>query len=169
MTEHERNTDSLRRSILFADPEEHCKLETGISQVRREQRCIQRAVLMMIPLALVCAAAFGYGAVLEDNFPYGESRLVATFICGLGLASAVCLATFLMLLVIYRGKLNRLLEECRQLTAKVMDARLGRLGTTTLTRSRSEGGDPGPARPLLPVNSAPEAHPSLAEEWGTGI
>ena len=167
MTEHERNTDFLRRTILFADPEEHRKLEADISQVRRDQRCVQKAVLLMILLALISAAAFCFGMVLEENFPYGESRFITTFICGLGLASAICLATFLMLLVIYRRKLNRLLEECRQLTTKVMETRLGRAGTTTSPGPQSEAGDPGLARLLLPVNSASESLPSLADERGT--
>ncbi len=143
MTEHERNTDFLRRMILFAHPGAHRKLEADIAQVRRKQHCVQRAVQLVILLGLIGVTAFGYGAVLEGNLHYGQSRFITTFVCGLGLASPVCLATFLVLLVNYRRELNRLSEECRQLITKVMEHRLGRLGTTTLTGSQPEGGDPG--------------------------
>ena len=142
MTEYERNTDFLRRMILFAHPEEHRKLEADISQVRRKQQCVERAVQLMILLALISVAAFGCGLVIEEDF-LRTSRFITTLICGLGLASPVCLATFLVLLVNYRRELNRSLEECRQLITKVMEYRLGRLATTTLTGSQSEDGDPG--------------------------
>ncbi len=139
MSERERNTDFLKRMILFAHPDEHRKLEADISQVRRKQHCVQRAAQLMILFGLISAVALGYGAVLEENCP----RFFTTFICGLGLASPVCLAFFLVLLVNYRRELNRLLEECRQLIAKIMKDRLGRVGTTTFTGAQAEDGDPG--------------------------
>ncbi len=128
MSERERNTDFLRRIILFAAPEEHRKLQADISHVRRKQHSVRRAVQLVFLLALISTAAFCYGAVFEENF-LRTSRFITTFICGLGLASLVCLPTFLMLLVKYRRDLNGLLEECRQLTTNVMKYRLGRLGT----------------------------------------
>ncbi len=140
MTEHEKNTDFLGRMLLFVHPQEHHRLRADISQVRRKQYCVQRAAQLMLLLALISAAVFGYGVVFDWNF-LRKSRLIATVICGLALASPVCLATFLGLLVNYRRELNRLSEECRQLITKVMESRLGRLGTATLTGSESEDGD----------------------------
>lgn len=163
MTEHERNTDFLRRIILFADPEQHRNLRADISQVCRKQHCVQRAVQLMILLALISAVAFAYGAVFEEDFLFRSSRFMATFICALGLASSVCLATFLMLLLSYRRELNRLLEKCRQLIIKVMEDRLGSLGTTSLSGSQSEGADLGLGRSLMPLKSAPESLPSLGD------
>ncbi len=117
----------------------------------------------MILLALITAAAFGYGAVFEETFLFRGRRFITTFICALACASPVCLATFLMLLVKYRRELNRLLEECRQLITKVMEDRLSRLGTTTCTGSQSQTGDPPLGRPLLPLENPPESLPSLAD------
>lgn len=126
MSEHEKDLAFLRQCIFYADADERHKLEERIAQVKRDERCVQRAAWLMALFTALIAAGLAYGAVLQENFPYEQSRFVIKLICELGLASLICLVAFMGLLMAYRRELNRLREECRRLATKLLENRLGK-------------------------------------------
>ena len=126
MSEYQRETAFLRQVIAFDDTDERRHLEQRIKQLKRDERCVQRAALLMALLAALGVAALGYDAVFEDNFGYGTSQLVIKLVCELGLASLISLVAMAGLLVVYRFKLCRLREECRRLVTNLLESRLGK-------------------------------------------
>lgn len=123
MTEHERETAFLRRAILFDDSGRRRKIVEGIAQIQRDVHCVQRAVALMTLAGAVVAAGFFYGAVLEENFPHGMSPIAITVLCVTGLTSAISLTGLSGLWIIYRWRLNRLREQCRQLVTNLLESR----------------------------------------------
>ena len=90
---------------------------------------------------LAALAGLVYVAILDENFPYNPSQILVTVLCDVGLASLVCVAGFSLLLVVYRKRLNRLREECRQLVEKVVERELGKSRAASLGDGRSDPGD----------------------------
>ena len=133
VSEHERDTAFLRQCILYDDSIERGKVEERIAQVQRDERCVRRAAWLMAHLTALSAAGFAYGAVLQDNFLYGESQFVIRLICELGLASLISLVAFMGLLMAYRKELNRLREQCRRLATTLLESRLGKPRPMPLT------------------------------------
>lgn len=126
MSEHQKDTEFLRRLLVYAETEEHRKLDRRIAQLQRDEHCVQRVALAALLFVLAAVAGLAYVAILEDNFPYNQSKLLVTVFCDVGLASLICLVDFVVLLVVYRRRLNRLREECRQLVKRLIDLHLGR-------------------------------------------
>jgi hypothetical protein len=126
MNEHQRHTEFLRDMIRYGDTDERHKLEGRIAEVQRDARCVKRAAWLMGLFAALGAAGLGYGAALQENFPYGEFGFVARVLCEIGVAAMICLAVFVGLLAVYRTRLNRLREECRQLINKILESQLGK-------------------------------------------
>ena len=125
MSEHQKDTEFLRRIIVYDDTEEHHELEKRIAQVKRDERCVLRAAFAAALFALAALVGLGYVALLETNFPYNESQLFVTVLCDVGLASLICLVGFSVLLMVYRNRLNRLREECRHLVTKLVELHVG--------------------------------------------
>jgi hypothetical protein len=138
MSEHEKDLAFLRQCIRYDDAAERCKLEERIAQVQRDDRCVRRAVSLTALLIALGAAGLAYGAVLQDNFPYGKSQLVIKLLCELELAALISLAVFAGLLMAYRKELNRLREQCRRLAAKLLESRLGKPRAAPLTGAVKE-------------------------------
>lgn len=126
MSEHQRETAFLRHCISYDESLERQKLDEGLTQIQRDERCIRRAVWLMAVLAALAMVGLGYAAVLIENFPQGLSQPVAKIISALGLASMVCLVVFVGLRMVYRMKLDQRREECRQLVTKLLESRLGK-------------------------------------------
>jgi hypothetical protein len=125
MSEHQRETAFLKSLLTFDDSAERRELEEGIAQVQRDGRCVKRAATLMALLTALGAAGLGYGVVLQENFPYGKSRLVLELLCGLGLTALICLVCFGTLLMVYRRRLNGLRDDSRRLVLRVLESRLG--------------------------------------------
>ncbi len=121
MSEHQKDTEFLRRIIVYGDTEEHHDLEKRITQVQRDERCVQRVALAAVLFALAAMVGLAYTAILEENFPYNESQLLVTILYAVFLASVISLVTFSLLLIVYRKRLNRLREECRHLVTKLVE------------------------------------------------
>ena len=47
MSEHEKDLAFLRQCIFYDDTDERRKLEERIAQVKRDERCVQRAAWLM--------------------------------------------------------------------------------------------------------------------------
>ena len=129
MTEHERETDFLRHCLLYEDTAEHQDLEEKITQVQRDERCVRRAVWLMVFLASLATAGLCYSAVFRVNYPQNMDQFITPFIirvlCALGLGSVICLLVFVVLGRIYRRRLDQSREEARRLARKLIASRLG--------------------------------------------
>jgi hypothetical protein len=125
MSEHQTETAFLRHLILYDDSEVRRKLEKSIAQVKHDTKCVQRAASVAAHLTLLALAGIAYGALLQESFPYNGSELVFRVLCGLGLASLICLAGFAGLLTVYLQKLHRLQKEARQFVIRLLESRLG--------------------------------------------
>jgi hypothetical protein len=153
MSEHQREMEFLRPLIALDDSDERRKLEERIAQVHCDERCVQRAVSLMALFIALGAAAFGYVAVLQDNFPYGKEQFVLNIICELGLASVVCLLVFVSLLASYRKKLSRLREGCRRVVARLVESHVRKPHITALQRSNREAAERELAQGAVEVNA----------------
>jgi len=136
MSEQQRETAFLRQLIAYDDTAERHKLEEGITQAQRDERCVRRAVWLMVLLAALAAVGLGYAAVLLGDYPHNMSRFVTHFLvkgsCVLGLASLISLLGFVGVGAVYRKNLGQRREECRRLAATLLESRLGRPGTVPL-------------------------------------
>jgi len=160
MSEHPTETGFQTHSIVFDDADPRRKLEERIAQVQRDEGCVQRAASLMALFVVLGAVGFGYGAVLEQNFPYGQSSFVIKLICELGLAALISLVAFVGLLLSYRNKLNLLREECRGLVTKLLESHLGQPHIKPLGGSPAGAGRHGPlevkgSRDSLPEGAVP--------------
>jgi hypothetical protein len=120
---YQRATELFKHTIDSDDMLEHRKLVERIAQVERDERCVQRVVLLMAGFTALTAVGFGYGTVLQENFPDGESSFLARLICELGLASVISLVGLASLWLVYRRKLNGLMRDCRRLVTKLLECR----------------------------------------------
>jgi hypothetical protein len=136
MSEHQRETAFLRHCIGYDDTAECHKLEESITHIQRSQRCVRRAVWLMVLLAVMAMTGLCYRLVFVDDYPQELSDLAASFLmkalCALGLGSLICLVAFLALGMIYRKELNQRREECRRLATKLLESHLGRPRTRLL-------------------------------------
>ncbi len=135
MKAHETETAFLTHIILYDDSDEGRKLEKGIAQVRRDTHCVQRVASVTALFPLLAIAGVAYGAILQENFPYGVSELVLRVLGVLGLASLICLLGFAGLLTVYLRKSHRLRKEARQLVIRLLESRLGKRHIATLPGS----------------------------------
>jgi hypothetical protein len=161
MTEYQKQTAFLRRIMQMEDSDECRHLEKRITQALRDERCIQCATWWMALFTLLAAAGLAYGAALFANFPYNESQVVTKVVCVLGLASLICLVTFLGLLMNYRIRMNRLRDECRRLVIRVLESSLRRL---LVPHSQERGGEMDQG--AVEGNGAPDGQEPLRELGG---
>ena len=128
-------TAFLRHIIRYGDGEEPGKLETSITRVQRDQRCVQRVAYAMAPFPLLVIARVFYAEILQEDFSYSGFGLGFRLLCVLGLASLICLVGSVGLLTVYRLKLNGLRKECLQLVHGLLESRLSKPQVPTLRTS----------------------------------
>ena len=122
MSEHQRETAFLRRVVLYDESDECRKLETDVARAEQDERCVQRVASVTALFPMLALAGMAYGAIL----PYdSRSELVIRVLCEVGLAALICLVIFASLLAVFRMKLNRLREECRQLITRRLESHPG--------------------------------------------
>ena len=126
MSDHQRETEFLRRCIGYDDTEARHELEARITQAERDERCIRRAVWAVVVLTAVGVAGLGYAAVFIEDFPNGGNQRVVRIFGALGLGSLICLLGFLGYWGFCRKELNMRRDECRRLAAQLMESRLGK-------------------------------------------
>ena len=125
MSEHQRETAFLRDIIAFDGSDAGRQLASRLVRAENNERCVQRAALLVGGCAVVCAVGLGYGTVLQENFFFSESKVVVDFLVAVGLASLLSLLVFVGLFLSYRKQLRRVREECRLLMTKFLETRLG--------------------------------------------
>ena len=129
MNEHQRETAFLRQCLRYEDSPECHGLEERIASLQRDERCVRRALWLMLVLAGLAAAGLGYCAVFSPDYPQNTSRFITQFItkafCALGLSSLICLLGFTWLGAVNRKELDQGREECRHLARKLLASRVG--------------------------------------------
>lgn len=130
MNDRQSQTEFLRQCLLYDDSSERHKLAERIRQVQHNERCVRRAVWLMILLAALAFAGLAYLAVFLEDFPQNMpgfmTRFMTKLFCLVGLGSLICIPAFVGLEVVYRKELNQRREECRRLATKLLESRLGK-------------------------------------------
>lgn len=130
MNDRQRQTEFLRQCLLYEESDERHKLAERIRQVQQNERCVRRAVWLMVLMAALAFAGLAYSAIFMEDFPQNVPGFLTRFLtkvfCVLGLASLICIPAFVGLEVVYRRELNKRREECRRLAAKLLESRLGK-------------------------------------------
>ena len=136
MTEEQGETAFLRQCLLYEDTAERHRLDAGLAQIQRDERCVRRAVWLMALLSALAMAGVCYTAVFLTDYPHNVAQFMTQFVikvfCALGLASLICMLAFVGLGVVYRRELDRRREECRRLATRLLESRLGKPRTTLL-------------------------------------
>jgi uncharacterized membrane protein YcjF (UPF0283 family) len=135
MSEHKSVTEFLRQCIRYDQSTRRRELEATITQIQRDQRCVNRAVWLMGVLMLLAAVVLGYAVLFVDNFPHETSRHFFHVITALGVGSLISLLVFSCLGMTYRRKLDLQREECRRLIARLLETRLGNPAFSTLSET----------------------------------
>jgi uncharacterized membrane protein len=158
MSEHQKDTDFLRRIIAYGDSEEHRELDGKIAQVQRDERCVKRVALAAALFTLTALVGLAYTAIFDESFPYNQSRLLVTILCDVGLASLICVVGFVVLLMVYRMRLNELREECRHSVKRLIEFHLDKSRVMAPQHDRSDPADPDIARRSATVTGSSERH-----------
>lgn len=153
MNEYEKQTAFLRQCLRYAENRERQELEQGIAQNLRDDRCLRRAMWLMVLLMTLVLVGVGYGAVLVEGFFHNLSPVLFKLVAVLGLASLLSLVGFAGLRVGCRHKLNGRREHCRRLAAGLFELRLNGV--------QSLGGDR--ETEAVPTSGAVVASPRIAE------
>ena len=152
MSDHEKHTEFLRQCILYDESARRQELHQGITKIQRDARCVRRAAWLMAMLTALVVAGLGYEMILVDNFPYNLPQFIITVICALGMGSLTSLLAFMGLGMVYRMKLDRHREECRQLVARLLESRLGKPVTTPLRNRPDNRAGEGDGRTVRAAN-----------------
>jgi hypothetical protein len=129
MNDRQRQTEFLKQCLLYADSSEYHTLAERIGQLQHKERCVRRAVWLMILVAALAFGGIGYLAVFLEDFPRnlpGFMRFIAQACSVLGLTSLICIPAFFGLEVVYHKELDERREECRRLATKLLESRLGK-------------------------------------------
>ena len=130
MSEHQKQTEFLRRCLHYDDTAGSRQLAERIVHLQHDERRVRRGGRLMAALAGLAVVGLCYSAVFlayyPENFWGFTSRIVTQVFGALGLVALVCLLVFACLGMIYRKELDKRRDECRQLVAKIMESRLGR-------------------------------------------
>ncbi len=126
MSEHQTETEFLKQFLCYDKSAEGRRLEQVITQIQRDKRCVGRATLQMVKLTALSIVALGYPVCLMKDFPHGPGQSFLTLICALGGGSLISLLVLAGLWLIYRFKLNRRRQECRQRVTKLLEVGWGK-------------------------------------------
>jgi hypothetical protein len=121
MNAHPRETLFSRHLIRYYDSDGRGTLEESITQLQRDERCVQRFASVMALVPLLAIAAVGYGTMLQETFPYDEPHPVIRILWEMGLASLICLVALTGLLMGYHRKLKRAGEKRLRLTTRLLE------------------------------------------------
>jgi len=129
MSEHERETEFVTRIIGYANTSERQTLEERMGKTRSDERCVRRAAYLMVLLAGLAISGLVYTAIFAADVPLDITqlfpRLAIKALSAVALSSLACALAFLALGLLYRREFNRHREECRRLSIKLLEARLG--------------------------------------------
>ena len=106
MNDRQRQTEFLRQCILYDGSTASQKLAESIRHLQHNERCVGRAVWLMILSGALALAGLAYLAVFIEDFPGNipgfMTRFITQIFCVMGLSSLICLPVFLSLQAVYR-------------------------------------------------------------------
>jgi hypothetical protein len=152
MSEHQKHTEFLRQCIRYDESARRQELMEEIVRIQCDARCVRRVAWLMAILTALGVVGLVYPVVLVENFPYNLPQFAVNLILALGLASLISLLAYLGLGMVYRWKLDQRREECRELVAKLLESRLGKLVTVPVRDNRA--GEEESRRIREPVETA---------------
>jgi hypothetical protein len=114
----------LRECIRYDESARQQELMEDIIRIQRDARCVRRAAWLMAILIALAVFGLGYGMILVKNFPYNVPQFIVNIYCVLVASWLFSIVAFAGLGMIYRLKLNRRREECRQIVTKLLESRL---------------------------------------------
>jgi hypothetical protein len=132
MSDHQKHTEFLRECIRYDGSARRQELMEEIVRIQRDARCVRRAVWLMAILLALAAFSYGYGMALINNFPYNIPQFIINIFCALVISWLISILAFAGLGMVYRWKLDRRREECRQIVTRLLESRLGKTITTPL-------------------------------------
>jgi len=128
MSEHQKDTAFLTQLISYDETDERRNLAEHIARLQRDERCVRRAIWLMLLVTALALAGIGYGAVFRlhpMNLEQFATQSGIKMLSALALGSLICVITFLGLGASYRSELAKRRDECRRLAAKFLEARFG--------------------------------------------
>jgi hypothetical protein len=155
MSDHQKHTEFLRDCIRYDEGARRQELMAEIIRIQCDARCVLRAVWLMAMVAALAVFGLGYGTILGDNFPYNMPPFIVNLFWALGLGALISLVAFMGLGIVFRWKLDRRREECRQIVKRLLESRLGKTATAPLRDGPVSNGSLGPARVAAGVDGAP--------------
>jgi uncharacterized BrkB/YihY/UPF0761 family membrane protein len=126
MSDHHKHTQFLRECIRYDESIRRQELMDEITRIQRDARCVRRAVWLMAILAALTVFGLGYGMILVSNFPNNIPQFILNIFNVLAVSWLVCILAFAGLGIVYRWKLDRRREECRQIVTRLLESRLGK-------------------------------------------
>lgn len=120
MSEYQKQSDFLRKLVMYDDTPENRALCERLSVVERSEKCTQCACRLVGLIALLGLSGLGYAAVLLPQFFDNSTHFIVRLCGALGLGSGLCLAVFLGLWYSYRRAANRLHAQCRLSISKML-------------------------------------------------
>ena len=127
MSEYRRETEFLRRCILYDASAGRRELQAEIIRIERARRCVHRAAWLMAVLTALALAFISYPAIMLTNFPYSAPRFIVNLVCALGMGSLISLLIYLAMGMVYRRRLDQRRRECCQMVTRLLEDRLGPL------------------------------------------
>jgi len=132
MSDHQKHTEFLRHCIRYDGSARRQELMEEIVRIQCDARCVRRAVWLMAISAALAAFGLGYGVILVDNFPNNVPQFIINTFGVLAVSWLICILAFAGLGMVYRWKLDRRREECRQIVTRLLESRLGKTVVTPL-------------------------------------
>ena len=130
MSENERETDFLGHCLLYDDSGDGHQLQQRITQVKREERCVRRALKWLMVAALLAFSGLCYSVLFMPEHPGTVSpmtrQVITNTLSVIGLGSLICMLGFRILVSMYRRELEKRREQCRQMALKLLESRLGK-------------------------------------------
>jgi hypothetical protein len=124
MTAHKKPSAFLKALVLHLDREERRQLYDNLVEAERDEKCIRRAMFLMIVLLMVSVAGLGYCALLLPEVFHNHTHLLMRSLAVLGLGSLISQAVFLGYLLWHRTTVTRLHQECRRLVLALAQSQL---------------------------------------------
>lgn len=135
MNDRQRQTEFLRKCLLYDDSTESQTLGKRIRELQDDERCVGRGVWLLILVGALALAGLAYLAIFTEDFPQNMpgfmARSITRVFCVMGLSALICVPVFLCLQAVYRKRLADGREECRRLATKCLESRLAKPCATT--------------------------------------
>ncbi len=145
-TEHRNSGAFLKALIQHLGSEQHRQLLAELAEANREDKCIRRAVFLMVVLLMFSVAGLGYCAILEPEVFRNPEHPLTQSLSVLGLGSLISQLLFLAYLLWHRlFAVTRLHREGRRLILALALSRLNASGASNFTsdvRGRTANASP---------------------------